>query len=75
MAEPWSSLVEGLEGSSGPWGKLFVFYENMQHSHDIILYMFDYYSNPVVHLFLLKSSMAELFAQYWAIYISKNFQI
>ena len=52
-----------------------MFYENMQHSHDIILYMFDYYSNPVVHLFLLKSSMDELFAQYWAIYISKNFKI
>ena len=41
----------------------------MQHVHGIIPFMFDCWANPVVHLLLLKSSMASLSIQwsYWVL--------
>ena len=32
----------------------------MQHMHGIITYMFEFWANLVVHLLILKSSMAQL---------------
>ena len=33
--------------------------KSMQHTHGLILYMLDYWADPVVHLLLLKSSMTK----------------
>ena len=62
MNEPRSSLLEEDGGCICPSGKL-LFYDkskqNMQHKHGIFPYMFDCWTDPVVHLLLLKSSMNE----------------
>ena len=53
---PWSSLVEGDEGFIGPIGKLLVvvFLRKPKRLCNI-LYLFDFWANPLFHLLLLKS--------------------
>ena len=51
------SLVEGDEGCSGKLLYLGQHQKIMQHMHGNILYMFDCWADPVVHLILLLSSM------------------
>ena len=66
-SKPWSSLLEGDEGCIGPNGKrlcLRTTQEVMQqHMHGIMPYIFDCWADLVVHLLLLKISMAKLFDQ------------
>ena len=63
---PWFSLVVGDEGCIGPIRKLLCLCYTkkiMQCVHSISPYMFDCGADPVVHLLLLKRSMAKPFAR------------
>ena len=51
--EPWRSLVEGDEGCIRTSGKLLCLWQTneiMQYTHGILAYMFDCWSNLIVHL-------------------------
>ena len=55
---PRRSFVKGDEGCIGTSGKLLFVQQvekNMQHLFGTILYMLEYWADPVVHLLLLKS--------------------
>ena len=55
---PWSSLVVEDDGYIGPSGKLLRLCQTPKIMHGIIPYMFDSWADPLVHLLLLKNSMA-----------------
>ena len=62
-ATSWRSLVVRDEGYIGQAESCCVYLKPqkiMQPMHGIILQMFDCWADPVVHLLLLKSSMAPL---------------
>ena len=52
---------EIYEYFDSPIGKMLCLCQTPKIMHGIILYMFDSWANPVVHLLLLKSSMALYF--------------
>ena len=59
---PWRSLVVVNEGWISPSKICCVYVKTekfMQHMHGMILYLFDCWADPVVHLLLLKSSMTK----------------